>query len=79
MKTKVMSFNQDNVAVKTMDSTNLQLVKDFKNVGAWIASSDKDIKVRRGIAWSSLHQMKRIWEFDLNCTLKRRLFVSAVE
>ena len=56
-KTQVMAFHSADDAVKT----KLEVVQNFKYLGAWIASSAKDIKVRRALGWSALHKMKRIW------------------
>ena len=52
-KTKVMPINirANEVNVKTMDGTQLDVVDDFKYLGSWAASTDHDIKVRRAQAW----------------------------
>ena len=47
-KTKFTSFNQkeepNNI---TNDSTHLEEVEDFKYLGAWMQSTEKDIKTRK--------------------------------
>ena len=80
-KTKVMPINikANEVNVKTMDGTQLDIVDDFKYLGSWVASTEHDIKVRRAQAWKVLHDMKRIWKSRLSPQLKRRVFVASVE
>ena len=72
---QVMAFNSGDVEVETLGGTKLEVVQDFKYLGSWIASSAKDIKVCRALAWSALHKMKRIWVPDMNRRLNGRLFV----
>ena len=80
-KTKVMPINikANEVNVKTMDGTQLDVVDDFKYLGSWVASTEHDIKVRRAQAWKVLHDMKKIWKSRLSPQLKRRVFVASVE
>ena len=33
--------------IKTIDGTDLKRVKEFKYLGAWVNSSEKDVKIRR--------------------------------
>ena len=78
MKTKVMPINirANEVNVKTMDGTQLDVVDDFKYLGSWAASTDHDIKVRRAQAWKVLHDMKKIWKSRLT---PQGVFVASVE
>jgi hypothetical protein len=44
-KTKYMSFNQVHATdIKTNDDTSLEEVNDFKYLGAWMESTEKEIK-----------------------------------
>ena len=79
MNTKVMAENVENPVVKTLDGTELDVVADFNYLGAWIASTQKDIKIRRARAWSALHSMNKVWKSAMDDNLKRRLFVTTVE
>ena len=65
--------------VRTLDGTLLEVVDDFNYLGAWIASTQKDIRVRRARAWSALHSMNKVWKSEMSDNLKRRLFVTTVE
>jgi len=78
-KTKVMAENVENPEIRTLDGTVLEVVKDFNYLGAWIASTQNDIRIRRAHAWSALHSMSRVWKSGMNDNLKRRLFVTTVE
>ena len=78
-KTKVMAENVDDPSVTTLDGTLLEVVPDFQYLGGWIASTQRDMKIRRARAWKALHGMKKVWQSALDNQLKRRLFVSTVE
>ena len=78
-KTKVMTFNTDNVNLNTMDGTELQATNNFEYLGSWIASTEQDIRIRRALAWRALHSMRRVWKSNLRDDLKRRLFIATVE
>ena len=78
-KTKVMSVNTEDKTITTADGTELESVEDFKYLGAWTASTEQDLKVRRALAWKALHGMRRVWSSDMGEDLKRRLFVATVE
>ena len=79
-KTKVMAFNTlDPIILKTADGQILDVEKDFEYLGSWINSSEKDIKVRKALAWNALHSIQTLWKSKTNLPLKRRLFVETVE
>ena len=45
-KTKHMSYNNNQqFDIKTIDGTHLKRVEDFKYIGAWVDSSEKDVKM----------------------------------
>ena len=74
-----MADNLGSPEVRTLDGTVLEVVDDFNYLGAWIASTQKDIKIRIARAWSALHSMDKVWKSDMNDNLKRHLFVTTVE
>ena len=79
-KTKVMALNTDSLpSIKTIDGSVLEVTDDFQYLGGWMESSEKDISVRRALAWKALHGMKRVWKANLSDNIKRRLFVATVE
>ena len=62
-KTKYMSSNNDqHFNIKTIDETILKRVDDFKYLGSWVDSSEKDVKIRKPRAWRTCHQMRNIWK-----------------
>ena len=40
-----MAENVDQLVITTLDGTKLEVVKDFQYLGAWIASTQQDIKI----------------------------------
>jgi hypothetical protein len=79
-KTKYMSFNQDHATeIKTNDDTSLDKVTDFKYLGAWMESTEKDIKTRKAAAWRACNQLSKIWKSSLQSKFKMRLFSATVE
>ena len=79
-KTKYMSYNNNQqFDIKTIDETDLKRVEDFKYLGAWVDSSDKDIKIRKAQAWRTCHQMRNIWNSKLSWKFKIRLIIATVE
>ena len=79
-KTKVMALNTDSrPCIKTIEGSILEVTDDFQYLGGWMESSEKDISVRRALAWKALHGMKKVWKTNLSDNIKRRLFVATVE
>ena len=79
-KTKVLGVNIDTSGKITTDAGNtLETVEDFVYLGAWVESTEHDIKVRKAKAWAACHKLKTIWKSKLSDCLKRRLFIATVE
>ena len=57
----------------------LEEVEDFKYLGSWVNSSERDIKTRKALAWKALNNMKRVWKSNVSNELKTRLFIATVE
>ena len=57
----------------------LEKVTDFVYLGAWIATTERDLRVRKAKAWAACHKLKKMWKSDLRRGLKIRLFVATVE
>jgi hypothetical protein len=54
-------------------------VDDFKYLGAWVRSSDSDMRRRKGLAWDAVLQLWRIWKSRLiSDSLKFTIFRSIV-
>ena len=79
-KTELQSFNQTGpVIVKTKSGKIIKQVENFKYLGAWTQSSDKDIKVRKALAWSACNKLDKIWMSNISRGIKIRLFIATVE
>ena len=79
-KTEYMVFNLcGDTPLKTSDGKKLEKVNDFKYLGAWIGSSEKDIKTRKAQAWKACHKLRNIWNSSLPRTKKISVFRATVE
>jgi hypothetical protein len=69
-KTKGLPFNTDYpTPLKTLDGTEIE----------WVESSEKDIAVRKALAWQALNKMSRIWRSAMRRDLKLHLFIATIE
>ena len=55
------------------------IVDYFKYLGGWMFGSNKDFDVRKALAWSACHKLKKVWKSNMNRKLKIRLFLATVE
>ena len=79
-KTEVMTFNyEDPVEVFTLNGSKVKVVDNFKYLGGWMASSEKDFNVRKALAWSACNNLTKIWSSQLSRNFKVRLFRATVE
>ena len=79
-KTEMMLFNQSvQMDVISRDENKIKVVDNFKYVGAWMHSSEKDFEARKAQAWSACHKLKKIWSLNLSKKFKIRLFITTVE
>ena len=78
-KTKAMLYKEAPTSIKTLDGSDLEIVQDFKYLGAWIASSEQDFNVRKAQAWKACNSMTKIWSSKLRRNLKIKLFTTTVE
>ena len=58
---------------------SLEEVRDFKYLGSYIASTSKDIYVRKGLAWKALQSLDVFWNSDMSRKIKTKIFRTAVE
>ena len=80
--TKFMTLNMTEEAssLDNCSGNQLEKVTDFVyNLGAWIATTERDLRVREAKAWAACHKLKKMWKSDLRRGLKIRLFVATVE
>ena len=51
--------------MRTHERRRLKEVKDFKYLGAWVDSTEQDLKVRKALAWRALTGMNSVWNSNL--------------
>ena len=54
-------------------------MNDFNYLGSKIISSEKDIQVRIGSAWSALNKLTPVWKLNLDVSIKTEFFIATVE
>ena len=59
-KTKAITYNEPPSTIKTLDGSDLEIVTDFKYLGAWIASSESDLNIRKAQALQACNSMDNI-------------------
>ena len=67
------------MTVKVRNGKTLKVVDNFKYLGAWTQSTEKDFAVRKALAWNACHKLKKIWSSKVSRKLKVRLFNATVE
>ena len=79
-KTEIMLFNQNvQMDIMSRDGNKIKVVDNFKYLGGWVNSSEKDFEVRKAQSWSAYHKLKKIWSSNLSKKFKIRLFITTVE
>ena len=69
----------NNNPVKTLNGTSLKQVEEYKYLGSYVSSSDKDFITRKGMAWSACNDMHNIWSSRLTNDFKIKLFRATVD
>ena len=78
-KTEYMLYNQPEGDLVTLEGNKLKQVDNFKYLGLWIQSSEKDMNIRIGQAWSALNKMMKVWKSNLQSHLRVGFFRATVE
>ena len=82
-KTKYMFYNIPRPVPSDerifVDNIALEEVSDFKYLGSYIASTSRDINVRKGIAWKALQSLDVFWKSNMSRKIKTKIFRTAVE
>ena len=76
---KTMIYNEPPSIIKSLDVSDLEIETDFKYLGAWTASSERDLNIRKAQAWKACNSMDNIWKSSLPRSLKIRLFTTTIE
>ena len=78
-KTEYICFNQPDGMIRTLNGQPLKSVKTFTYLGSNIESTEKDVNIRLGKAWSALDRLNVIWKSSLPEKMKREFFRVIVE
>lgn len=78
-KTKVMTFNHEQINITAKNGEQIEVVKDFKYLGSYTASTEKDLKVRKAQAWKALNKLHNIWKSNVHRKIKLKVFCALVE
>ena len=79
-KTEFICLNQEaSEGMKSLRGEKIKQVADFKYLGSYVASTERDVGIRIGKAWGALNQLDKIWKSNLPDNLKRNFFRAAVE
>ena len=74
-----MLYNQPVGDLVTLGGNKLKQADNFKYLGLWIQSSEKDMNIRIGQAWSALNKMMTVWKSNLKNHLKIGFLCTTVE
>jgi len=69
----------NNLPVKTLNHVALKQVDDYKYLGSYISSSEKDFNIRKDMAWAACNNMRKIWSSRLTNESKTKIFRATVE
>ena len=79
-KTEFICYNQHHTgSIKSLKSNNIKAVEEFTYLGSNIASTNRDVQIRLGKAWSALNKLNSIWKSSLAKNLKINFFRATVE
>ena len=80
-KTEYIIINIENDTWEIRDSNGnlIKRVNDFKYLGSYIASTERDVEIRIGKAWGAVNQLDSIWKSNLPKNLKKNFFRAACE
>ena len=65
--------------MRSLNGEKIKQVEDFKDLGSYTASTERDVNIRLGKAWDALNELDNIWKSNLPDNLKRNFFQAAVE
>ena len=71
--------NDEPFVMKTLSNSVLKRVDDYKYLGSFISSSEKDFNLRKGMAWAACNDLHKIWVSELSVDLKVKFFRAFVE
>ena len=67
----------DNGAISKLNGKLLKLLDQFTNFGSNISSTESDVNIRIGKAWTAIERLWIVWKSDLSEKVKRE-YIQAV-
>ena len=61
-----------------MEYKDLKRVDDFKYLGSWINTTERDLKIRIAKAWAASNKLDKSWKSSLSRKLKVHFFRATV-
>ena len=78
-KTEYINKTSDlTTQLKTLSGYILKCKDDYKYLGSFISSSEKDFNARKGMAWSACNNLHKIWTSKLHVSIKIQLFKTLI-
>ena len=78
-KTEYMTINIPNNTELQANGKTLNRVDNFKYLGSWVENTSKDLKIRKGQAWTAIRKLDNIWKSKLPRNLKINFFRATIE
>ena len=70
----ITEVTEEKLGMKIAENTALEVVNDFKYLGACMANCHVDFKWRKGLAWSQFWKLTTVWKSkEILLSLKLRL------
>ena len=76
---RIGDFSNDNHPTLRVSGGEIAEVTDFRYLGSWIMSSQKDFVVRRACAYETANKLWRVWKSGCSRHTKIRVFRATVE
>ena len=68
-KTELMAYKHDTpINITTRCGDSIKVVENFKYLGAWMKSSEKDFKVQKALVWRSVDTFAHDKSKIVHCT-----------
>ena len=79
-KTEYMNLSADKTSeIKTLSGALLNCKEDYKYLGSFISSSEKDFLTRKALAWVACNKLHKIWTSNLEVSIKTKIFLTTIQ
>lgn len=81
-KTEYLHLTPDQpvqLQIESLSGEILKCVDDFKYLGSFVMSSEKDFQTRKALAWTACNKLATIWRSKLSRTFKVNIFRATIE